>query len=67
MKKSLMILKYQAIFTPTKTKGYDVSFPSLPGCVTFGKNFEEAKNMATELLRLWIKELTHQKIKNKFN
>jgi predicted RNase H-like HicB family nuclease len=31
-----------------------VSFPSLPGCVTFGKNLEHAQEMAQEVLNLWL-------------
>jgi predicted RNase H-like HicB family nuclease len=34
-----------------------VSFPDFSGCVTFGKNFEQAKKMAKEVLELWIEQL----------
>lgn len=34
-----------------------MSFPDFPGCVTFGRTFEEAKAKAREALELWIEEL----------
>ena len=50
-------LEYPAIFEPAVEGGYNVSFPAFPGCVTFGKNFEEAKEKAQEVLELWLEEL----------
>ena len=41
--------------------GFDVSFPDFPGCVTFGRNFEEAKAKAREVLELWLEELKADK------
>lgn len=52
------VLKYLAVFNPAKEGGYDVSFPAFPGCVTFGKTFEDAKNMAKEVLELWLEEIS---------
>jgi len=57
------ILSYSAIFEPAEEGGYNVSFPSFPGCVTFGFNFEEAKSKAKEILELWLEELTKQQEK----
>lgn len=51
------ILEYPAIFNKAREGGYNVSFPDFPGCVTFGKNFEEAEKKAGEVLELWIEEL----------
>ena len=51
------ILQYPAVFEPAEEGGYNVSFPALPGCVTFGRTFEEAKKMAHEVLELWLEEL----------
>ena len=45
-----------AVFEPTKEGGYNVSFPEYPGCVTFGRTFEEAEQMAKEALELWLEE-----------
>jgi len=51
------LLSYYAFFEPAEEGGYNVSFPDFPGCVTFGKTFEEAKKMGKEVLGLWIEEL----------
>ncbi len=57
------IQSYFAVFDPAEEGGYNVSFPDFPGCVTFGRTFEEAKEMAQEVLELWIEELESQKQK----
>lgn len=51
---------YSAVFAPAQEGGYNVSFPDFPGCVTFGRNFEEAQVMGQEALELWIEELKAQ-------
>ncbi|OGF52234.1 hypothetical protein A3I27_01380 [Candidatus Giovannonibacteria bacterium RIFCSPLOWO2_02_FULL_43_11b] len=53
---------YFAVFEPAIEGGYNVSFPDFPGCLTFGKTFEEAKQMGAEVLELWIEELNSQKL-----
>ena len=53
--KKQAILKYLAVFNPAEEGGYNVSFP---GCVTFGKTFENAKKMAKEVLELWLEEIS---------
>ena len=60
-KKSEKILTYFAVFDPAKEGGYNVSFPDFPGCVTFGKTFEESKKHAKEVLELWLEELASEK------
>lgn len=44
---------YSAVFEPTES-GYSVYFPDLPGCVSFGEDFEEAQKQAAEALGLHI-------------
>lgn len=51
---------YPAVFNPTPEGWYEVSFPDFPGCVTFGHTLPEAKEMAGEVLGLWIEELEAQ-------
>ncbi|MBA1334125.1 MAG: Phage protein [Firmicutes bacterium] len=46
-------LTYLAVFEPTKT-GYSVYFPDLPGCVSYGEDFEEAQRQAAEALGLHL-------------
>lgn len=62
-KKARKILSYFGVFEPAEEGGYNVSFPDFPGCVTFGRNFEEAKEKAKEVLELWLEELASQKKK----
>ena len=45
--------RYTAIFT-YEEDGIHVVFPDLPGCVTFGKDEEEAARMAREVLALHL-------------
>lgn len=59
--KTINQLSYFAVFEPAKEGGYNVSFPDFPGCVTFGRTFEEAKEKANEVLELWIEELLSEK------
>ena len=62
LKNNHKILQYSGVFEPAQEGGYNVSFPSFPGCVTFGSTFEEAKIKAQEILELWLVELASQKI-----
>lgn len=61
LRKKQKIFSYYALFEPAEEGGYTVIFPDFPGCVTFGKTFEEAKEKAQEVLELWLEELAEQK------
>lgn len=61
MKKQTKILKYTAIFEPAEEGGYVVTVPALPGCVTQGDNFEEAKAMAKDAIKGYISVLKADK------
>ncbi len=37
--------------------GYTVTVPSLPGCITYGNDIDEALKMAKEAVELYIEEL----------
>ena len=45
---------YSALFEAGEEKGYTVTFPDLPGCITEGDNMEEALHMAKEVLELFM-------------
>lgn len=47
-------LTYLAVLEPSADGGYGVYFPDLPGCITYGADFESARVMATEALGLHI-------------
>ncbi len=51
-----MKLIYPAVFYPFSdgSGGYVVEFPDLPGCVTEGKDLEEAFEMAEEAAGGWV-------------
>jgi antitoxin HicB len=34
--------------------GYTISVPSLPGCISYGKNFEEAIVMIKDAIEVWL-------------
>ena len=40
---------YTAVLTKTES-GYDVSFPDVPGCITYGETLEEAVRMGRDAL-----------------
>lgn len=46
-------ITYLAVFEPGKD-GFGVSFPDLPGCISFGKTFEEAQTEAADALGLHL-------------
>jgi antitoxin HicB len=37
--------------------GFTVTVPSLPGCITWGANIEEAKKMAYEAISLYLEDM----------
>lgn len=53
--------QYYAIFN-FADDGTNVSFPDLPGCLTWGDSIEEALMMAKEALALFIDEVPVEKL-----
>lgn len=51
--KSSSIRNYLAVFEPAEEGGFVVHFPGLPGCLTEGDTFEEAKEHALEAYELY--------------
>lgn len=49
--------RYNIILRPEPEGGFTVTIPSLPGCVTYGRNLEEAKEMARDAVRGYITSL----------
>jgi predicted RNase H-like HicB family nuclease len=50
-------LRYHVIFRPEPEGGFTVIVPSLPGCVTYGRNLQEAKKMVIDAIRGYIASL----------
>lgn len=51
------ILKYDVIFEEQQVGGYTVTVPSLPGCISEGDTFEEAKENIAEAITLYLEDL----------
>lgn len=55
------LLKYTVIYTEEPEGGFTATVPSLPGCVTYGKDLKEAEKMAKEAVELYLESLkTHK-------
>lgn len=55
------LLKYTVIYTVESEGGFTVTVPSLPGCVTYGKDLREAEKMAKESIELYLESLKAHK------
>lgn len=51
------ILKYDVIFEEQVESGYTVTVPSLPGCISEGDTFEEAKINIADAIKLYLEDL----------
>ncbi|OGH08767.1 MAG: antitoxin HicB [Candidatus Levybacteria bacterium RBG_16_35_6] len=54
-------LNYSVIFRKEPEGGFTVLVPSLPGCVTYGKDLDEARKMAREAIELYLESLKEHK------
>lgn len=50
-------LNFTLIFKPEPEGGFTVVVPSLPGCVTYGKTLEKAKEMALDAISGYLESL----------
>lgn len=55
------LLKYTVIYSEEPEGGFTVSVPSLPGCVTYGKDLKQASIMAKEAINLYLESLKAHK------
>jgi len=53
--------RYNVILRPEPEGGFTVVVPSLPGCVTYGRNLKEAKKMAVDAIKGYIVSLKKHK------
>lgn len=53
----ISIKKFNVVFTPEKSGGFIVTVPTLSGCVTYGKNLSQAKKMAQDAIKAYMKSL----------
>lgn len=50
-------LNYRILLREEPEGGYTVTVPSLPGCVTYGNDLNEAIAMAQEAIELYLESL----------
>ncbi|MBI5229709.1 MAG: type II toxin-antitoxin system HicB family antitoxin [Candidatus Magasanikbacteria bacterium] len=50
-------IHYNLIFRPEPEGGFTVFVPSLPGCISYGKTLEEAREMISDAIEGYIKSL----------
>ena len=55
------ILHFNLIFKPEPEGGFTVIVPSLPGCVTYGRNLKKAKEMARDAILGYLESLLKHK------
>lgn len=51
------ILKYEVVFEEAPEGGYTVTVPSLPGCISEGDSFEEARENIIEAITAYLESL----------
>ena len=55
------VFKYTAVFQKEPEGGYTVYIPILPGCVSYGKDLDEAQKMIQEALELYLESMADHK------
>ena len=53
----MKVLNYRILLRKEPEGGYTVTVPSLPGCITYGADIDEAIKMAKEAIELYIESL----------
>ena len=51
------VLKYDVVFEEQEVGGYTVTVPSLPGCISEGDTFEQAKENIADAIKLYLEDL----------
>ncbi len=51
------VLSYRILLREEPEGGYTVTVPTLPGCITYGANVNEAIEMAKEAIELYLESL----------
>ncbi len=49
--------RYNAVFRAEPEGGFTVTVPALPGCVTYGRNLNQAKKMAVDAVSAYLASL----------
>lgn len=51
------VLRYDVIFEEQEVGGYTVTVPTLPGCISEGDTFEDAKGNIADAIKLYVQDL----------
>lgn len=51
------VLKYDVVFEEQPDSGYTATVPSLPGCISEGDTFEEAKVNIADAIELYLEDM----------
>lgn len=51
------ILQFNVVFRPELEGGFTALVPSLPGCISYGKDFVEAKEMIVDAIEGYVVSL----------
>ena len=54
-------IRYNIVLRPEKEGGFTVMVPSLPGCITYGKTLQEAKEMIADAIKGYLISLKKHK------
>lgn len=52
---------YTVIYEPVKSGGYQITVPLLQGLVSYGRDFEEAREMARDAIRCYLEALLKER------
>ena len=52
--KNLHSYNFNVILRPEPEGGFTVTVPTLPGCITYGRDLDEAKTMAKDAISAYI-------------
>lgn len=55
--KAIKTLRYRVVLRPEPEGGYTVLVPSLPGCITYGADVDDAIAMAREAIELYVESV----------
>jgi predicted RNase H-like HicB family nuclease len=53
---------FPVLFTPAEEGGYTATVPALPGCISEGDSFEEAKKNITEAIELYLEVVPNDEL-----
>ncbi|MCA9372289.1 type II toxin-antitoxin system HicB family antitoxin [Candidatus Woesebacteria bacterium] len=57
-------MNYKVVFEENEEGGYTVTVPQLPGCISEGDSFEEAKKNITEAIQEYLESLEKDELKD---